>query len=78
MSDEDRPERYVRSETDRIFAGVCGGLGAYLDVDATLVRVLWVIVTIFSAGIGLAAYLLLWLLAPTESDVGFDESRREP
>lgn len=69
MSDEGRPERYVRSDTDRVFAGVCGGLGAYLDIDTTLVRVLWVIVTLFSAGIGLVAYLLLWLLAPAESDL---------
>ncbi len=69
MSEESRPERYVRSDTDRIFAGVCGGLGAYLGVDPTLVRVLWVIVTLFSAGIGFFAYLLLWLLAPTESEI---------
>lgn len=62
------PERYVRSREDRVLAGVCGGLGAYLDVDPALVRVAWVVVILFSAGIGIVAYLLLWLLAPEEGD----------
>lgn len=62
------PERYVRARDDRVLAGVCGGLGAYLDVDPALVRVAWVVVTLFSAGIGIVAYLLLWLLAPEEGE----------
>lgn len=64
--DGTRPERYKRSRTDRVIAGVCGGLASYLELDPTLVRVAWVVVTIFSAGVGIAAYLLLWLLAPEE------------
>lgn len=70
MPESSRPDRYVRSRTDRVLAGVCGGLAEYLDVDPTLVRVGWVVVTLFSAGIGLLAYLLLWLLAPEEDDLG--------
>lgn len=62
-------ERYVRSRSDRVLAGVCGGLADYLDVDPTLVRVLWVVVTLFSVGIGVVAYLLLWLLAPEDGEV---------
>lgn len=61
-------ERYVRSRTDRVLAGVCGGLAAYFDVDPTLVRVAWVVVTLFSVGLGVLAYVLLWLLAPEEGD----------
>lgn len=57
-------EKYYRSTGDRVLAGVCGGLAEYLDLDPTLVRVLWVVVTLFSVGIGLLAYVLLWLLAP--------------
>lgn len=68
MSESSRPDRYIRSRTDRVLAGVCGGLGDYLGVDATLIRVAWVVVTLFSGGIGLLAYLLLWLLAPEEGD----------
>lgn len=65
----DDRERYVRSRDDRILAGVCGGLAAYLDVDPTLVRVAWAVVTVFSVGIGVLAYVLLWLLAPEEADL---------
>lgn len=57
-------DKYHRSTSDRVFAGVCGGLAEYLDLDPTLVRVLWVVVTLISVGIGLLAYVLLWLLAP--------------
>ncbi len=67
--DEAPPRRYTRSRSNRVFAGVCGGLGEYLDVDPTLVRVAWVLVTIMSVGIGFVAYLLLWLLAPEEGDL---------
>lgn len=61
-------ERYVRSRSDRVLAGVCGGLAEYLDLDPTLVRVAWVLVTVFAVGAGLVAYLLLWLLAPEKGD----------
>ncbi len=57
-------EKYYRSKSDRVLAGVCGGLAEYLDLDPTLIRVLWVVVTLVSAGVGLLAYLLLWLFAP--------------
>jgi phage shock protein C len=55
---------YRRSLADRKIAGVCGGLARYFDLDPTLVRVLWVVLTIVSFGAGVIGYLLLWLLAP--------------
>jgi phage shock protein C len=55
--------RLVRSTTDRRLAGVCGGLGAYLDIDATLIRVLWVL-AVFGAGFGVLAYIVLWVVLP--------------
>jgi phage shock protein PspC (stress-responsive transcriptional regulator) len=61
-------DRYTRSRTDRVAVGVCGGLAEYLDVDPTLVRVAWAVVTVFSVGLGVLAYLLLWLLAPEEGE----------
>lgn len=79
MSEEEtQPRRYTRSRTNRVFAGVCGGLGEYLDLDPTLVRVAWVIVTIMSVGLGLAAYVLLWLLAPEEGEVRPEASSESP
>ncbi len=56
----------MRSTTDRKIAGVAGGLAAYLEVDATLIRVLWVIAVI-AAGFGVLAYIILWIVLPEGS-----------
>ena len=55
-----------RSRTDRMIAGVCGGIGEYLDIDPNVIRLIWVVVTIFTAGTGILAYLLAWLIIPEE------------
>jgi phage shock protein C len=55
-----------RPTTDRIVAGVCGGLGRYLDVDPVLVRVIFAVAVIFSGGIALIAYPVMWFLMPEE------------
>jgi phage shock protein PspC (stress-responsive transcriptional regulator) len=60
-----------RSRTDRMIAGVCGGLARWLGWDATLVRVLYVVVSILSAAFpGLIAYVILWVVMPEEVDAG--------
>lgn len=57
-----------RSRRHRMIAGVCGGLADWLGWDVTLVRVLYVVVSIFSAGFpGILAYIILWVLMPDES-----------
>lgn len=56
-------ERLRRSERDRVIAGVCGGLAEHLRVDATLVRVVFVVLAFFG-GSGLILYLVLWLVMP--------------
>jgi phage shock protein PspC (stress-responsive transcriptional regulator) len=54
-----------RSRRDRMIAGVCGGLAEWLGWDPTLVRVLYVVVSILSAAFpGLLVYLLLWIVMP--------------
>lgn len=59
-----------RSSTDRIIAGVCAGLADWLGWDATLVRILYVIVSIFSAAFpGLIVYLILWVVMPKAARV---------
>ena len=60
-----RPGLY-RSETDRIIAGVCGGIAATLGTRTTLIRLLWICLTLLGAVV-LLLYLLLWLSLPTES-----------
>ncbi len=52
---------------DRKIAGICAGMGHYLDLDVTLVRLVWVLVTIL-AGIfpGVIVYVLAWIVIPEE------------
>ena len=57
--------KLFRSRADKVIAGVCGGLGHYLDIDPTIVRVVFVLLGI-ADGIGVIAYLALWLLTPVE------------
>jgi len=55
----------LRSTEDRLLAGVCGGLADYLGWDATLVRVIFALLTLFSAAFpGVIVYLILWILMP--------------
>lgn len=53
-----------RSTTNRVIAGVCGGLGEYFDLDPTLVRVVFVLLAFFSMGFGILLYLVLALVIP--------------
>lgn len=56
-----------RSRQQRMVAGVCGGLAEWLGWDVTLVRVLYVAVSLLSAAFpGLLVYLILWVLMPQE------------
>ena len=57
--------RLYRSRTDRKLAGVCGGLAQYSNIDATLIRVLFVVLALLG-GPGLVIYLLMWILVPEE------------
>jgi phage shock protein PspC (stress-responsive transcriptional regulator) len=54
--------RLTRSETDKMIAGVAGGMAAYFGVDPTLVRVLWAVAALM--GWGIVAYLILWIVLP--------------
>ncbi len=58
-------KRLQRSRTEKMVAGVCGGLAEYFDVDPTIIRLIWVIVT-FMGGAGVLAYLVLWIVVPLE------------
>jgi len=65
-------KRLYRSRKDRILGGVCAGLGEHIDVDPTVIRLVWAVVTVLSVGFGLLVYILAWILvpeAPEESTV---------
>jgi len=54
-----------RSRVNRKIAGVCAGFAEYLDVDPTLVRIVWVMLVIFG-GCGLLGYIIAWIIMPEE------------
>ena len=60
------------SNTDRKIGGVCGGLGEYYEKDSTLIRILFVLLAIFSFGSGIVIYLVMWLIVPKKPE-GLDE-----
>jgi phage shock protein PspC (stress-responsive transcriptional regulator) len=53
----------TRSETDRVIAGVAGGIAQRLGVSSTLVRLAWALSVLFG-GLGIVAYLILWVVLP--------------
>ena len=57
----------MRSRSDRWVAGICGGIGDDFDVDPALVRLVYMLLTFFSAGFpGVMIYLVLWLVMPKD------------
>jgi phage shock protein PspC (stress-responsive transcriptional regulator) len=62
---ETTPTRIKRSNSDKMAAGVCGGLGKYFNIDSTLVRLAFAFAAIF-AGTGILIYLVMWIIVPKE------------
>jgi phage shock protein PspC (stress-responsive transcriptional regulator) len=58
--------RLMRSRADKRIAGVCGGLAEYFDVDPTIMRVAWVVVSVVVGAVifGVVAYLVAWFIIP--------------
>lgn len=61
------PKPLRRSREERMIAGVMGGLARYFNLDATLLRVVFVLLSLLSAAFpGILVYLILWVLIPLE------------
>jgi phage shock protein C len=58
-------KRLFRSKSNKVIAGVCGGLGDYFDTDPVLIRVLF-LVFLLAAGSTLLVYLIMWLIVPKD------------
>lgn len=59
--------RLTRSSSDRVLGGVCGGFARWMGWDPTLVRVAYLLLTVFSAAFpGVLLYVLLWLIMPQD------------
>lgn len=59
-------KRLERPRIGRVLAGVCGGLAKYMEIDPTLVRVVFAAVIIFTCFTGLLLYAIMWALIPEE------------
>jgi phage shock protein C len=60
------PRKLYRSQSQRMLAGICGGLAEYFNIDATVMRVLFLILAVFG-GSGLVLYLVMWIVVPDVS-----------
>lgn len=58
-------KKLARSRRDKKIAGVCAGFAEYLDMDATLVRLIWLMLAFFG-GWGLIGYFVAWIIMPEE------------
>ena len=60
-------KRLYRSRSDTMIAGVCGGLAEYLGIDSTVVRLLYILLSVFSAGFpGVLVYIIAAIIMPLE------------
>lgn len=65
----DEVKRLYRSRKDRMISGVCGGIGEYLSIDPTVIRLIFVIAALWG-GAGLIVYLVMLLVVPEEPLAG--------
>ncbi len=68
MENNGNYKRLTRSTTDRRIAGVCGGLAKYLNVDPTVVRIVFLVALLFGS-FGFWAYLIVWLATPEDNRI---------
>jgi phage shock protein C len=69
--------RLVRTRDDRVIAGVCGGLGRYLNVDPVIIRIAAVLL-VFAGGAGIILYVIGWIAIPEEPWGAIEPTTREP
>lgn len=62
-------KKLYRSKTDSMIAGVCGGIAEYFNFDASLVRLVWLLL-FFSGGVGFIAYIIAWIIIPLQPTPG--------
>ena len=62
-------KKLVRSKTNRMLCGGCGGIGEYLNVDPTIVRLIWLLCSVASCGTGLLIYIVAAIVIPEDNDI---------
>lgn len=62
-------KKLLKSKTDKKISGVCGGIGNYCNIDPTIIRLAWLLLTLFTAvGIGIVAYIVCACIIPEDND----------
>jgi phage shock protein C len=61
-------KRLYRSRKEHMLGGVCGGLAEYIDVDPSIIRLVFVVVLILSMGLAILVYIAAWFIIPEPSD----------
>lgn len=61
-------KKLFRSKTDVKIGGVCAGIAEYLNIDPTIVRIVYAALTIAGWGTGIIIYLIAWWVLPTSAD----------
>ncbi len=56
--------KLTRSTTNRTICGVCGGIGEYLNIDPTIIRIIWIFCSLAGCGTGLVVYLIAAIVIP--------------
>ncbi len=59
-------KKLTRPQNNKMLAGVCAGIANYFGLDPTLIRVVYALLTVFTAFAGVIVYLLLWIIIPEE------------
>jgi phage shock protein PspC (stress-responsive transcriptional regulator) len=69
-------EQLTRSGSDKMIAGVCGGVARSFGIDASIVRIIWAVLSLFFTGLPVVLYAVLWLVLPVDGNsnsTGFDD-----
>jgi len=67
---EDKVEikRLYRVKKDRILGGVCGGIADYFNADPSIIRLIWIGLTLLSMGAGIILYIIAWIIIPEKEE----------
>ena len=68
-----RKQKLPRPRTGRMLSGVCAGLANFFGLDVSIIRIVYVILTFFTAFAGIPIYLLMWIIIPQEPNHYFHD-----
>ena len=66
-------KKLKKSATNKTICGVCGGIGEYFNVDPTIIRIIWVILSFGSVGFGIILYFIVAVIIPNDTAAGISD-----